>query len=43
MGRINIELDPELHKKLKILCAQKETTIQDYINKLLNEKLGSKK
>ena len=39
MGRINIELDPDIHKKLKVFCALKETTIQDYINKILKEKL----
>ena len=43
MGRINIELDNEIHKKLKILCAVKEKTIQEYLNELLEEKLKKQK
>lgn len=39
MGRINIQLEQEAHKKLKILCALKETTIEKYINKILKERL----
>lgn len=42
MGRVNIELEPELHKKLKVVCALDEKTIQEYINLLLKEKLKKK-
>lgn len=39
MGRVNIEIEPETHKKLKIECAIREKTIQDYINELLKKAL----
>jgi predicted HicB family RNase H-like nuclease len=39
MGRVNIEIEPETHKKLKIECAIKEKTIQEYINELLKRVL----
>lgn len=39
MGRVNIEIDSELHKKLKVECAIKEKTIQEYINELLKKVL----
>lgn len=39
MGRVNIEIDPVFHKKLKIECAIKEKTIQEYINELLKKVL----
>lgn len=42
MGRVNIELDPEVHKKLKVVCALEEKTIQKIINELLKEKLKKK-
>ena len=42
MGRVNIEIEAELHKKLKITCAIEEKTIQEYINLLLKEKLKKK-
>lgn len=43
MGRVNIEIDPEIHKKLKVVCALEEKTIQEYLNLLLKEKLQKKK
>ena len=43
MGRVNIEIEPETHKKLKIVCAMEEKTIQQIINDLLKEKLSKKK
>ncbi len=43
MGRVNIEIDSEIHKKLKIICAMEEKTIQIYINEILKEKLLKKK
>ena len=43
MGRVNIEIEPEMHKKLKVVCALEEKTIQEYLNLLLKEKLQKKK
>lgn len=43
MGRVNIEIDSEIHKKLKVVCAMEEKTIQQLINDLLKEKLIKKK
>ena len=42
MGRVNIEIDPEVHKKLKVVCALQEKTIQQIINDLLKDKLKKK-
>ena len=42
MGRVNIEIEPESHKKLKVVCALEEKTIQQLINELLKEKLKKK-
>jgi len=38
MGNINIIIPDELHKKLKVEAAVKETTIKDLIVKILGEK-----
>ena len=43
MGRVNIEIDAELHKKLKIACALTGKTIQQTINEALSEKLKREK
>jgi len=43
MGRVNIEIEDELHKKLKVACALQGKTIQDFINEALIEKLKKKK
>ena len=43
MGRVNIEIEPEIHKKLKIVCTIEEKTIQQVINELLKNKLEKKK
>ncbi len=40
MGRINIELPEELHRKLKIVCALKGITIRDYIVSALQIELS---
>lgn len=37
MGRVNIEIEADLHKKLKVECAIKEKTIQEYINEVLKK------
>ncbi len=39
MGRINIIIEEELHKKLKVACALESTTIEKYINEALTDKL----
>ena len=39
MGRINIEIKEENHKKLKALCALRGITLIEYINKALKEKV----
>ncbi len=43
MGRVNIEIPEEIHKKMKSVCALKSTTIIDYINVALKEKLQREK
>ena len=43
MGRVNIEIEPETHKKLKVVCAIEEKTIQQIINELLKDKLEKRK
>jgi predicted HicB family RNase H-like nuclease len=40
MARINIEINKELHKKLKIICAIKDITISKYIHDAIEEKNG---
>ena len=40
MGRINIELPEELHKKLKVVCAMKGMTIKDYIISTLESEIS---
>ena len=40
MGRINIELPEDLHKKLKVVCALKGITIKDYIVSALQYELS---
>ncbi|MBT3406127.1 hypothetical protein HN419_03070 [Candidatus Woesearchaeota archaeon] len=39
MGRVNIEITDELHKKLKIACITNEKTIEKFINEAVKEKL----
>ena len=43
MGRVNIEIEEELHKKMKIACAIKGVTIIEFINGAIAEKLKEKK
>jgi predicted HicB family RNase H-like nuclease len=42
LGRINIEISEELHKKLKVEAALKSTTIIELINKAIEEELKKK-
>lgn len=39
MGRVNIEIETELHKKLKVACALTGKTIQQLVNEALSDKL----
>lgn len=34
---ISVRVNPELHKKLKIIAIQENTTLQDYILKLIEK------
>lgn len=43
MGRVNIELEEELHKRLKVACILKKKTIQEMINEALSERLKREK
>ena len=40
MGRVNVEISEELHKKMRIACAIQDITLIEFINKALKEKLG---
>ncbi len=42
MGRINIELDEELHKKAKIYAATHELSLIQLVNQAIDEKLKKK-
>lgn len=35
LGFVLVRLPPDIHKNLKVLCAQKELTMQYVINKLV--------
>ena len=39
MTRINIEINSELHKRAKLASLMQDTTLQDFINKALEEKV----
>ena len=43
MGRVNIEIPDNAHRKMKSVCALKGLTIIDYINEALKEKLNREK
>ncbi len=43
MGHVNIEVPDEIHRKMKVACAQKELTIIEFINAALREKLSREK
>ena len=43
MGRINIELKDEIHRKAKINSAMKDITLIKYINNAIEEKLKKEK
>ncbi|MBW2999034.1 hypothetical protein KY339_00030 [Candidatus Woesearchaeota archaeon] len=39
MTRVNIEIPEEVHKKVKIACAVNSTTLIQFINQAIEEKL----
>ena len=43
MGRVNIEIEGELHKKLKVACALTGKTIQQLVNEALSDRLKREK
>lgn len=43
MGNINIEIEENLHKKAKVHCAMKSTTLKDFIIKLLEKEADERK
>ena len=40
MGRINIEIPTDIHRKLKSVSALKGVTLIEYVNQALEEKLS---
>ncbi|MEW6745345.1 MAG: hypothetical protein AB1486_21545 [Planctomycetota bacterium] len=38
--KIHIRLTAELHQPLRVRCAERDTTIQDFVVELLERKLG---
>lgn len=42
MGRVNIEISDDLHKKAKIACVTKGQTLIQFINQAIDEKLKRK-
>jgi len=43
VGRVNIEIPEEIHKKMKIACAMKDKTVIEFINEAIAEQLKEKK
>ncbi len=39
ISRINVDVDPELHRGLKMLAADRETTLRELISELLQTHL----
>lgn len=38
--KIHVRLSPDLHRRLRVCCAELDTTIQDYVVGLLERELG---
>ena len=38
--KIHVRLSPDLHRRLRVRCAELDTTIQDYVVGLLERELG---
>jgi len=43
MGRVNIEIPDEVHKKIKIACAVDSLTLIEFINEAIENKLKREK
>lgn len=43
MGRINIELEDEVHRKIRAVSALKGITLIEYINQALKESVGQER
>lgn len=43
MGRVNIEIPDEVHKKVKVACAVSSITLIEFVNKAVEEKLKREK
>lgn len=41
--RLNVIINPELHKKIKVAAAENEITLGEYVSQALLEKLESEK
>ena len=41
--RINIAIDPDLHKQLRVMTVENDTTITDYVVEAIAEKLEREK
>ena len=39
MTRVNIDLPDEIHKRAKFACVLKNTTLIEYLNKAIEEKI----
>jgi len=40
---IHIRLGETLHRQVRLICADKDTTIQDYVEELIRKDLSKKK
>ena len=40
---IHIRLGEALHRQVRLICADKDTTIQDYVEELIRKDLSKKK
>jgi len=43
MGRVNIEIPDEVHKKIKVACAVNSITLIEFINQAVEERLAREK
>ena len=43
MGKVNIEIPDEVHKKIKVACAVNSITLIEFINNAVEEKLKREK
>ncbi len=43
MTRVNIEIPDELHRKIKVACAMRQTTLKDFLKDILERKLKERR